>query len=188
MDAVTELNPEPKVRRGKVKRRHVILGVLLVLAAGARFVSHYWIARTMGTSPAGCEIFLADIYDPTDGAGTAWVVGYPSWPDGLAVHKEYNQVIRAAARRHPNVHLVEMHSALLGHGFYSRQFWMPQYQRADPTCWYQDNFEDPNDRGYDAIRRAFLVEMVRQRDRLVAPSPTEITQVSGLEQQRTLER
>ncbi len=26
----------------------------------------------------------------------------------------------------------------------------------DPYYWFYDNVEDPNDRGYDAIRRAFL--------------------------------
>jgi hypothetical protein len=28
--------------------------------------------------------------------------------------------------------------------------------------WYATNLEDPNDRGYDAIRRLFLIEMAKE--------------------------
>lgn len=40
--------------------------------------------------PGGCQVFLADIYDPTDGVGDAPSVYLPAWPDGLAVHAAYN--------------------------------------------------------------------------------------------------
>ena len=33
--------------------------------------------------------------------------------------------------------------------------------REDPYHWYFHNIEDPNPRGYDAIRRLFLLEMIR---------------------------
>lgn len=111
--------------------------------------------------PGGREIFLANVYDPTDGVGIAKVAGLPGWDDGLKIHAEYNAIIRRCAERHPDVHLVDIHRPLLGHGIYSRQFWRPHYQAQDPTHWFYANFEDPNDRGYDAIRRAFLAEMVR---------------------------
>jgi hypothetical protein len=42
-----------------------------------------------------------------------------------------------------------------------RQFWQPFYRPEDPGYWYFDNLEDPNDRGYDALRRLFLIEMSR---------------------------
>src|SRR5437870_13416324 len=35
--------------------------------------------------PGGCCIFLANIYDPTDGVGNAVTAGLPRWPDGLSV-------------------------------------------------------------------------------------------------------
>lgn len=111
--------------------------------------------------PGGCEIFLANIYDPTDGVGIAKIAGFPAWDDGLPIHAEYNRVLSRCAERHGSVHLVDIHGPLLGHGIYSRQFWRPHYRAADPTHWFFQNFEDPNDRGYDAIRRAFLVEMGR---------------------------
>jgi lysophospholipase L1-like esterase len=116
--------------------------------------------------PGGCEIFLANIYDPTDGDGTAGVVGLPSWPEGLAILAEYNRRLERVAERHADVHLVDIQSPLLGHGIYSRQFWRRHYQRRDPTYWYDPNFEDPNDRGYDAIRRAFLNRMAQVRERI----------------------
>jgi lysophospholipase L1-like esterase len=110
--------------------------------------------------PGGCEIFLADIYDPTDGVGDAPSVYLPHWPDGLAIHAEYNHAINRCAAERPNVHIVPLHAAFLGHGSHCRQFWRSTYDVDDPYYWYFDNIEDPNDRGYDAIRRVFLNEVV----------------------------
>jgi len=110
--------------------------------------------------PGGCEIFLGNIYDPTDGVGNAVLSGLPRWPDALRIHAEYNSIIAEACSR-SNVHLVDLHSTFLGHGIYSRQFWNEHYHSDDPTYWYWDNFEDPNNRGYDAIRRLFLIEIAK---------------------------
>ncbi len=110
--------------------------------------------------PGGCEIFLANIYDPTDGVGTARTVGFPPWPDGLKVLTEYNGVIRRVAESRENVQLVDIHELFMGHGLTCALFWRETYRREDPHYWYGVVFEDPNDRGYDATRRAFLVEML----------------------------
>ena len=109
----------------------------------------------------GCHIFLADIYDPTDGVGDAPSVFLPDWPDGLAIHAEYNKIIHACADERDNVYLVPLHATFLGHGSHCRQFWRRTYRADDPHYWYYDNIEDPNDRGYDAIRRIFLIEIAR---------------------------
>lgn len=111
--------------------------------------------------PGGCHVFLADIYDPTDGVGDAPSVFLPHWPDGLAIHAEYNKIIHATTDERENVHLVPLHATLLGHGSHCRQFWRSTYRADDPHYWYYDNIEDPNDRGYDAIRRVFLNEIAR---------------------------
>lgn len=121
--------------------------------------------------PGGCEIYLADIYDPTDGVGDAPSIYLPPWPDGLAIHAEYNRVIRACAATRDNVHVVPLHAAFLGHGSHCRQFWRSTYDAADPYYWYYDNVEDPNDRGYDAIRRVFL-NTILQRSGLIAAGPS----------------
>lgn len=106
--------------------------------------------------PGGCEIYIGDIYDPTDGVGDAPSVFLPDWPDGLAIHSRYNDAIRAAAADRDNVHVVPLHQTFLGHGSHCRQFWRSTYDRDDPHYWFYANIEDPNDRGYDAIRRVFL--------------------------------
>lgn len=112
--------------------------------------------------PGGCEIYLADIYDPTDGVGDAPSVYLPDWPDGLAIHARYNQAINECAATRSFVHVVPLHQAFLGHGSHCRQFWRSTYDSSDPYYWYFDNVEDPNDRGYDAIRRIFLNEIIKQ--------------------------
>jgi hypothetical protein len=56
---------------------------------------------------------------------------------------------------------VDIHGAFLGHGLTCRQFWRSHYRSNDPNYWYFENLEDPNDRGYDALRRLFLIEIAR---------------------------
>ena len=119
--------------------------------------------------PGGCEIYLGDIYDPTDGVGDAPSVFLPHWPDGLLIHAEYNRAIARVAARRPNVFVVPLYQTFLGHGSHCRQFWRETYDASDPHYWFFSNIEDPNDRGYDAIRRAFLVAMV-EHSRLRASS------------------
>lgn len=110
--------------------------------------------------PGGCEIYIANIYDPTDGVGDAPSVYLPDWPDGLRIHARYNQKIIDCAASRRGVHVVPLHETFLGHGSHCRQFWRSTYDRRDPCYWYFDNIEDPNDRGYDAIRRLFLNAIV----------------------------
>jgi len=111
--------------------------------------------------PGGCHIFIADIYDPTDGVGDIERAGLPPWPDGEAILETANAAIRRSAARFPTVHVVPMHDAFLGHGIHCSQWWGSHYRRSDPHYWYYNNLEDPNPRGYDAIRRLFLLEMAR---------------------------
>jgi lysophospholipase L1-like esterase len=111
--------------------------------------------------PGGCQIFLANIYDPTDGIGDAERAGLPAWRDGLRIHAAYNAIIARVGAERPNVRVVDMHGAFLGHGIHCRQFWRSHYDRSDPTYWYFENLEDPNERGYDAIRRLMLIEMAK---------------------------
>jgi lysophospholipase L1-like esterase len=118
------------------------------------------ISEIKGKFSAGCEIYIGDIYDPTDGVGDAPSVFLPDWPDGLEIHARYNEVIRTVASTHEFVHVVPLHETFLGHGSHCRQFWRSTYDREDPHYWYYSNIEDPNDRGYDAIRRAFLNSIV----------------------------
>lgn len=106
-----------------------------------------------------CEIFLANIFDPTDAVGDIQRAGLPPWEDGTKILAAYNDVIRRCAENHRFVHLVDMHEAFLGHGIHCTQFWSAHYRSNDPRYWYYANLEDPNERGYDAIRRLFLIEI-----------------------------
>ena len=64
-----------------------------------------------------------------------------------------NQIIHDACQARENVHLVPLYETFLGHGSHCRQFWRATYRSDDPHFWFYTNIEDPNDRGYDAIRR-----------------------------------
>jgi lysophospholipase L1-like esterase len=111
--------------------------------------------------PGGCHIFLANIYDPTDGVGDIKRAGLPPWPDGLKILRAYNEMINRCALERANVHIIDMHEAFLGHGIHCAEFWFKHYHPRDAHYWYYYNLEDPNERGYDAIRRLFLNEMVK---------------------------
>jgi len=113
--------------------------------------------------PGGCHIFLGNIYDPSDGTGntSAWITGLPAWPDGLLILEAYNKIIADCATKYNNVHLIDIHSCFLGHGIHCKKFWIKHYRSSDPHFWYHMIIEDPNDRGYDALRRLFLIEIAK---------------------------
>ena len=112
--------------------------------------------------PGGCQIFLANIYDPTDGVGDIENASLPlpRWPQGLEVLALWNQTIAEVCDAYDHVHLVDIHAPFLGHGIHCRDKGNPHYRADDAHYWYFENLEDPNDRGYDAIRRAFLLKMI----------------------------
>ena len=123
------------------------------------------LAQIKSRFPGGCEIFLANIFDPTDGLGDAQRAGLPAWKDSMQILDAYNAVIRHAGETHKNVHVVDVHGAFLGHGIHCTQFWRGHFDWHDPHYWYFVNLEDPNERGYDVIRRLFLLEMAKNKDR-----------------------
>lgn len=43
--------------------------------------------------PLGCEVYIADIFNPTNGVGDAPSIFLPDWPDGLAIHARYNEAL-----------------------------------------------------------------------------------------------
>ncbi len=108
-----------------------------------------------------CDIFLANLYDPTDGVGDPQLVGLPKWKDCMKVLDLMNAKIAELCDEFDNVHLVDIHSVFIGHGIHCRDFWRRTYHSDDPTYWFYHNLEDPNRRGYDAIRRLFLLEMIK---------------------------
>lgn len=116
--------------------------------------------------PAGCHIFIADIFDPTDEVGDSEHAGLPAWKDAPRILAAYNDVIHRCPGKHHYVHVVDLHGAFLGHGIHCTQFWRRYYDSKDPHYWYFSNLEDPNERGYDVIRRLFLLEIARDLNQL----------------------
>ena len=108
----------------------------------------------------GCQIFLANIYDPADGVGDAQIAGLPRWRDCTSVLNLTNKKIAELCEEFDNVNLVDIHTDFMGHGFHCRDWWRETYNKSDPGHWYHANIEDPNERGYDAIRRRFLLCML----------------------------
>jgi len=115
--------------------------------------------------PGGCQIFIANIYDPTDGAGFTnnWFAEAPQWPEGLAILDAYNLIIKECTNKYRNVHMVDIHKTFLGHGIHREEVLHGNYKGEDRTCWYQTKGADPsaNEQGQDAIRRLFLNEMIK---------------------------
>ncbi|MEE8453070.1 MAG: SGNH/GDSL hydrolase family protein [Thermoguttaceae bacterium] len=124
--------------------------------------------------PGGCQIFLGDIYDPTDGVGDAHNAGLPAWPDGLAIHRAYNKIIHRCAAERASVHLVRLYDEFLGHGIHCTQARHEHYRPKDPHYWYASNLEDPNERGFDAVRRLFLIEIAKVADQLAVENAVEL--------------
>jgi hypothetical protein len=109
--------------------------------------------------PGGCDIFVADIYDPTDSKSDIEHTGLPAWKDAKSILAAYNDTLHQLAQKNPHVHVINMRETFLGHGIHCTQFWSPHHDSSDPHYWYYINLEDPNERGYDAIRRLFLIEI-----------------------------
>ena len=110
--------------------------------------------------PGGCVVMLATIYEPTDTVGDIENAGpmfwMPAWPDGKAIHTAFNDALKDCAGAHEHVYLADMYEVMLGHGIHCRDRDNPHYHPDDPSYWFYINLEDPNRRGYDAIRRVFL--------------------------------
>lgn len=101
--------------------------------------------------PGGVRVFLATIYDPTDGVGDIenGNLPLPPWKHGLPILQAYNEILRDAAARRPEVYLVDMHKAFMGHGIH----------HGNRPYFYFANLEDPNDAGYDRLTEEFFAAM-----------------------------
>ena len=117
--------------------------------------------RLEASFPGGCHLFLANIYDPSGCIADPALAGLPEWPDGPAILRGMNDAVARLARDRRNVHLVNVHDEFLGHGLACGRPWSRHYRPDDPHYWFGCILEDPNDRGYDAMRRLFLAEMAR---------------------------
>ena len=115
--------------------------------------------RTATAFPAGAEVFLANLPDPTDGAGDLERAGMPAWPEFLEALATYNRAIASVAVAHKRVHLVDLHTLFQGHGMHAPDRGRASYHAEDPHPWLEPDLRSLNARGVDAARRAFLLRM-----------------------------
>jgi hypothetical protein len=64
-----------------------------------------------------------------------------------------------------------IYEMFLGHGIHCTQSFFVHYRPKNPYYWYAWNLEDPYARGYDAIRRLFLIEVAKQAKNISAYAP-----------------
>ncbi|MGE4159691.1 MAG: SGNH/GDSL hydrolase family protein [Planctomycetota bacterium] len=136
---------------------------------------HDMMSKFREVFPGGFHVFMASIYDPTDGVGDLEnVPGFslPRWPDAIACLNLYNRILEECDREFSEVTLVDMRTTMLGHGIHFQDRENPHYKADDPHYWYFENLEDPNDRGYDAIRRTFLNSIQQTLPPLLQPKVT----------------
>jgi lysophospholipase L1-like esterase len=112
--------------------------------------------------PGGVRVFLATVYDPSDGQGQVQtghgvlhVKGLSNalgqWAKGYAIF----------AKRY-NVNLVDAHAAFLGHGFRSTPHREgPGSGRVQQDSWFADPIH-PNDKGHHALREIFWKAMQKE--------------------------
>lgn len=112
--------------------------------------------------PGGCEIYLADICFPTSEIGEKASIDLPPWKDGAAIYETYNSVIIEVAESYPNTHVVPINDVLLKNKTLARYFWKTIYNWSDPNHSFFTKLDNPSDRGYDAIRRAYLNAIIEK--------------------------
>ena len=78
----------------------------------------------------------------------------------MLILQAYNKIISDCAAKYDYVHLINIHDIFLGHGLQCKKFWLKNYRYDDPHYWYSI-VENPDSRGYDAIRREFIKEMIK---------------------------
>ncbi len=105
--------------------------------------------------PDGTSIYLMDVYDPSDGVGSAqgcfYNLSFPQFVTALDTWKQkyvqLGQQMRFA--------VIDALGAFHGHGFHYDDPSNQYYQAKDPTLWFAPDCIHPDDRGHDEIRRLF---------------------------------
>lgn len=106
--------------------------------------------------PDGTRVYIANVYEPSDGVGQADSCFYSLDLNGvLSALLENNQNTRALAEE-LGFAWVDMYGHFLGHGYYSEDETNPYYDAEDPSLWFASDCIHPNDRGHHEVRRLFM--------------------------------
>lgn len=105
--------------------------------------------------PDGASIYLANVYEPSDGVGQAEeCFGGLNLTSALASLEAVNAATRAQAEER-GVAWLDMHGHFLGHGYHGDESDNPYYTADDASLWFDADCIHPNDRGHHEIRRLF---------------------------------
>ena len=111
--------------------------------------------------PGGCQIFIADIYDPSDGAGHPESAGLPAWPDVLTIHGAYNDACAAPPHATAPYAWCPCKMYFWGMVFTAGRFGRRIITLTIPITGMRQSGGSQRC-GYDAIRRVFLNEIVKE--------------------------
>lgn len=112
--------------------------------------------------PDGVRIYLANVYEPSDGVGQADECFYGlNLEKALPALDAINAATLAQAQERGAAWL-DMHGHFLGHGYNGDDPENAYYQADDPSLWFADDCIHPNDRGHHEIRRLFWYAMAGQ--------------------------
>lgn len=112
--------------------------------------------------PDGVKIYLANVYEPSDGVGQADECFYGlNLAKALPALEAVNAATLAQAQDR-GVAWLDMHGHFLGHGYNGDDDGNAYYQADDPSLWFADDCIHPNDRGHHEIRRLFWYAMAGQ--------------------------
>jgi lysophospholipase L1-like esterase len=112
--------------------------------------------------PDGSQIYLANVYEPSDGVGQADECFYGLNLENVLPTLDYvnNATLEHAQDR--NVAWIDMRGHFLGHGFHAGDEDNAYHQADDPSLWFADDCIHPNDRGHHEIRRLMWYAIARQ--------------------------
>ena len=109
--------------------------------------------------PDGAYVYLANVYDPSDGVGEAeeCFFGFDTSEAVIAL-QDANAANRVMAEQR-GFAMVDMHGHFLGHGLNYDMTDNAEYDAADPTLWFESDCIHPNERGHHELRRVFFGAM-----------------------------
>ncbi len=112
--------------------------------------------------PDGSFVYLANVYEPSDGVGQADECFYGlDLTSALGTLDKVNAATLAQAQDR-GVAWIDMHGHFLGHGYHASDPTNPYYEAADPSLWFASDCIHPNDRGHHEIRRLFWYALAGQ--------------------------
>lgn len=106
--------------------------------------------------PDGVFVYLANVYEPTDGTGYVSNCFFGQNLSSVWHHFEAaNSAIRDLAESR-DIALVDISAHFQGHGYHATDSTNAYYHGDDPTTWFSSDCIHPNDRGHHELRRVFM--------------------------------